>query len=153
MFRIAWKALLWVTEVHTRQRRGCPRIENTYSLSAWKTVPDFYLCNLRDVLPSRQYIERDIVIPAHPRYTRMYGVTHSIAFQAIPYFRNSINRIIVTGAFIASLHHFSSILNKVNQPEINAYCYAIETISRPYLTTQFIRNNLIIFFLGGHKQD
>ena len=40
------------------------------------------LCNFRNVLPSRQYIEGGIVIPAHPRYTRMYGVTHSIAFQA-----------------------------------------------------------------------
>ena len=25
--RIAWKAILLVTEVHTRRRRGCPRIE------------------------------------------------------------------------------------------------------------------------------
>ena len=51
---------------------------------AWKAVPDFSLCNFRDVLSSRQYIERDIVIPAHPRYTRIYGVTNSIAFQALP---------------------------------------------------------------------
>ena len=106
IFRIAWKAILWVTEVHTRRRRGCPRIENTYSLSAWKAVPDFYLCNFRDVLPSRQYMERDIVIPAHPRYTRMYGVTHSIAFQAIPCFRNFINGIIVTRAFFRVFHAY-----------------------------------------------
>ena len=58
------------------------------SLSAWKAVPDFSLCNFHDVLPSRQYIEKDIVIPAHPRYSRMYGVTNSIAFQALPHFRN-----------------------------------------------------------------
>ena len=51
---------------------------------AWKAVPDFSLCNFRDVLSSRQYIERDIVIPAHPRYTRIYGVINSIAFQALP---------------------------------------------------------------------
>ena len=55
---------------------------------AWKAVPDFSLYNFHDVLPSRQYIESDIVIPAHPRYTRMYGVTISIALQAIPHFRN-----------------------------------------------------------------
>ena len=30
------------------------------------------------------------------------------------------------------LHRFSSILNKVNQLGINAYCYAIETISSLY---------------------
>ena len=77
-------------------------------------------------------LEKDIVIPAHPRYTRMYGVTHSIAFQAIPYFQNFSHGIIVTGAFFASLHHFSSIQNKANQPEINAYCYVLETISRLY---------------------
>ena len=55
---------------------------------AWKAVPDFSLCNFRDVLSSGQYIERDIVIPAHPRYTRMYGLTNSIAFQAITKLRN-----------------------------------------------------------------
>ena len=38
------------------------------------------------------------------------------------------NGIIVIGAFFA----FSSILNKVNQPEINAYCYVVETVSRLY---------------------
>ena len=39
------------------------------------------------------------------------------------------NGIIVTGAFFS---RFSSMLNKVNQPEFNAYCYAIETGSRLY---------------------
>jgi len=39
-------------------------------------------------------IERDIVIPAHPRYTRMYGVTNSIAFQALLHFRK-LNFLIV----------------------------------------------------------
>ncbi len=51
---------------------------------AWKAVTDFSLCIFHDVLSSRQYIERDIVIPAHPRYTRIYGVTNSIALQALP---------------------------------------------------------------------
>ena len=36
----------------------------------------------RDVLPSRQNIWIMVLIPAHPRFARMYGVTHSIAFQA-----------------------------------------------------------------------
>jgi hypothetical protein len=71
-------------------------------------------------------MEKAIVIPAHPRYTRMYGVTHSIAFQALPHFRNFTNGIIVTRAFF---RRFSCIQNKVNQPEINAYCYVIETVS------------------------
>ena len=34
--------------------------------------------------------------------------------------------------FFAFLHLFSSILNKVNLPGINAYCYVIETISYLY---------------------
>ena len=37
-----------------------------------------------DVLPYRQHKDKSAQIPAHPRFTRMYGVTHSIAFQAIP---------------------------------------------------------------------
>ena len=48
--------------------------------SAWKAVPDWLF---RYVLPSRQGKDVVIPIPAHPRFTRMYGVTHSIAFQAI----------------------------------------------------------------------
>jgi hypothetical protein len=32
------------------------------------------------------------LFPAHPRFTRMYGVTHSIAFQAILYIQN-INQL------------------------------------------------------------
>ena len=43
----------------------------------------------------------------------------------------------ITRAFFASLHRFSSILNKVNLPEINAYCCVIETISRLYLIPNF----------------
>ena len=53
------------------------------------------------------------------------------------------NRIIVTGAFFT----FSSILNKVNQPEISAYCYAVETIGRLYSILYFAPNSLIIFSL------
>ena len=37
-----------------------------------------------DVLPFRQHKDTSAQIPAHPRFTRMYGGTHSIAFQAIP---------------------------------------------------------------------
>ena len=33
------------------------------------------------------------------------------------------------------LHRFSSMLNKVNLPEINAYCYAIETGNRLYFAS------------------
>ena len=53
------------------------------------------------------------------------------------------NGIIVTGAF----SRFSSILNKVNQPEINAYCYVVETVSRLYSILYFAHNSLIIFSL------
>ena len=35
-------------------------------------------------------------------------------------------------AFYIVFRRFSSIQNKANQPEIYAYCYVIETISRPY---------------------
>ena len=35
----------------------------------------------------------------------MYGVTHSIAFQAIPYFRDFINGIIVARAFFTFFMH------------------------------------------------
>ena len=53
------------------------------------------------------------------------------------------NGIIVTGAF----SRFSSILNKVNQPEINAYCYVVETVSRLYPALYFAYNSLIVFGL------
>jgi hypothetical protein len=55
-FRIAWKAILWVTEVHTRRRRGCPRIESYNNPNqAWKAVHDWLSrMTFRDVLPSRQ---------------------------------------------------------------------------------------------------
>ena len=46
---------------------------------------------------------------------------------------------------------FSSIQNKVNQPEINAYCYAIETASQLYYALQLIHNSLIIFVLDSYK--
>ncbi len=59
----------------------------------------------------------------------------------------------VFGMVFSPLHRFSCILNKVNQPEINAYCYAIETISRLYPALRFMHNNLIIFTLYNHKQD
>ena len=84
--KVAWKAILWVTEGILDEGEYALGQKTSYSLLAWKAVPDFSLCNFRDVLPSRQYIERNTVIPEHPRYTRMYGVTHSIAFLAIPLF-------------------------------------------------------------------
>ena len=37
--------------------------------------------------------------------------------------------------------------NKVNLPEINAYCYAIETGNRQYFASWFMHNSLIIFIL------
>ena len=59
----------------------------------------------------------------------------------------------VFGMFFSPLHRFSCILNKVIQLGINAYCYAIETISRLYPALRFMHNNLIIFTLYNHKQD
>ena len=50
-------------------------------------------------------------------------------------------------------HRFSSLLNKVKQPEINAYCYAIETIGCPYLAPLILHNILIFFILCRCKQD
>ena len=41
-----------------------------------------------DVLPSRQHKDKSAQIPAHPRFTRMYGVSHRIALQAIPNLQN-----------------------------------------------------------------
>ena len=37
-------------------------------------------------------------------------------------------------AFYIVFRRFSSIQNKANQPEINAFCYVIETISRLYIS-------------------
>ena len=48
------------------------------------------------------------------------------------------------------LHRFSSILNKVNQPGINAYCYLLR-LSAVYTCPIFIYNSLIIFILDIHK--
>ena len=59
----------------------------------------------------------------------------------------------VFGMVFSPLHRFSCILNKVNLAGINAYCYAIETISRLYPALRFMHNNLIIFTLYNHKQD
>ena len=51
------------------------------------------------------------------------------------------------------LHLFSSILNKMIQPKINAYCYAIETINSLYSALQLYVNSFIIFTLGNYSQD
>ena len=88
---IAWKATLLVTEVHTRRRRGCPRIENYHNLyQAWKAVPDFFH-TFHDFSRCTALQAVEVLwalFPAHPRFTRMYGVTNSIAFQAILNSRN-----------------------------------------------------------------
>ena len=52
--------------------------DSTFGI-AWKAVPD-YLCTALQAV--RRYWH---YIPAHPRFTRMYGVTHRVAFQAILY--------------------------------------------------------------------
>jgi len=58
---IAWKAILLVTEVHTRRRRGCPRIVNLPpTISAWKAVPNWHT---HDVLPSRQKNNNGLLSP------------------------------------------------------------------------------------------
>ena len=68
----------------TKERMPSDR-RQSHPLSAWKAVHDWLShMTFRDVLPSRQNIWIMGLIPAHPRFTRMYGVTHSVAFQAIP---------------------------------------------------------------------
>ena len=59
----------------------------------------------------------------------------------------------VFGMVFSPLHRFSCILNKVNLAGINAYCYAIETISRLYPALRFMHNNLIIFNLDGYNPN
>ena len=49
--------------------------------------------------------------------------------------------------FYIVFRRFSSIQNKANQPEINAYCYAIETVSHLCPAILFVYNSLIIFGL------
>ena len=65
------------------------------SLSAWKAVPDWLsYTTFRDVLPSRQYKCYGL-IPAHPCFTRMYGVTYSAVFQTILNMRDFGNQIVI----------------------------------------------------------
>ncbi len=85
---------------------------------AWKAVPDFSLCNFHDVLSSRQYIERDIVIPAHPRYSRMYGVTNSIAFQALP----TVLLISIANKIKFSYCHFALYLFPIERGKTTKLC-------------------------------
>ena len=76
----------------TKERMPSDR-RQSHPLSAWKAVHDWLSdMTFRDVLPSRQNIWIMGLIPAHPRFTRMYGVTHSIAFQASLDFRLHIRR-------------------------------------------------------------
>ena len=56
-FKIAWKAILWVTEVHSRRRRECTRIKgyrHPYQPGRLYIIATLYM-TFRDVLPSRQY--------------------------------------------------------------------------------------------------
>ena len=73
----------------TKERMPSER-KKPFPLPARKAVHDWLSCmTFRDVLPSRQQKVYGILTPAHPRFTRMYGVTNSIAFQAIPNYRNT----------------------------------------------------------------
>ena len=64
----------------TKERMPSDR-ELPPSLLAWKAVPDWLSrMTFRDVLPSRQQKDWGL-IPAHPRFTRMYGGTKSTVFQ------------------------------------------------------------------------
>ncbi len=56
---------------------------------AWKAVPDwlFHTWSFAMYCPPGNIKDYGIP-PAHSRFTRMYGVTHSIAFQAIHNSRN-----------------------------------------------------------------
>ena len=86
---------------------------------------------------------------------RTYNVTASEGVESS--LRISLKPVLswgnVFGMVFSPLHRFSCILNKVNLAGINAYCYAIETVSRLYPALQFMHNNLIIFALHNHKQD
>ena len=86
---------------------------------------------------------------------RTYNVTASEGVES--YLRISLKPVLswgnVFGMVFTPLHRFSCLLNKVNLAGINAYCYAIETISRLYPALRFMHNNLIIFTLYNHKQD
>ena len=41
--------------------------------------------------------------PAHPRFTRMYGVTHSTAFQALAFFRHCQISVVIPNVLFAIL--------------------------------------------------
>ena len=71
----------------TKERMHSDR-KHPLSLPAWKAVPDWlYISHFAMYCPPGS-IRILGFIPAHPRFTRMYGVTNSIAFQAIPNSRN-----------------------------------------------------------------
>ena len=92
--QIAWKATLWVTEAHTRRRRGCHRIEAAAAIftslegCTWlvRISPFIMYC-----LPGSWKIVG--LIPAHPRFTRMYGVTNRTVFQTVQNLRRMISLI------------------------------------------------------------
>ena len=48
-------------------------------ISAWKAVPDCFPYSLCTALQAAGV--KFVQFPAHPRFTRMYGVTHSTVFQ------------------------------------------------------------------------
>ena len=58
------------------------------SLPAWKAVPDCFTHELFAMYCPPGSIKDYGLIPAHPRCTRMYGVTHSTVFQIVRDLRN-----------------------------------------------------------------
>ena len=78
---IAWKATPWVTEVHTRRRRGCPRIVAPLSLLAWKAVPDWLSrMTFREVLSSRQNKDYRFI----PRTSSFHSYVRGYSWYCLP---------------------------------------------------------------------
>ena len=79
----------------TKERMPSDR-ELPPSLPAWKAVHNLLShMTFLDVLPSRQHKDKSAQIPAHPRFTRMYGVTYSAVFQTILNMRDFGNQIVI----------------------------------------------------------
>ena len=61
-----------------RQLAAIREIRRTdVTLAAWKAVPDWLCTALQAV------VGIGAISPAHPRFTRMYGVTNSTVFQTV----------------------------------------------------------------------
>ena len=65
----------------TKERMPSDIRQGLYS-SAWKAVPDWWCTALQAV------VGIGAISPAHPRFSRMYGVTNSTVFQTVLYLRN-----------------------------------------------------------------